>query len=75
MLARIRSFFSRHSTPRVLLVSAALAFASCATKQQPQLVSDGTSGGESALPWNQQQKWENAGQFGALADHMQGGRR
>ncbi len=69
MLARVRKS-SRRLGNFVLLVSAACALASCATKREPVLISDGTDGGESSLPWNQQQKWENAGQFGALAEQM-----
>lgn len=75
MLARVRKSFPRRLRASVLLACAALAFTSCATKREPVLVSDGTDGRESALPWNQQQKWENAGQFGQLADHMQNSRR
>jgi outer membrane biogenesis lipoprotein LolB len=75
MLARVRKLLPRPCACSVLLASAALALSSCATKQEPVLVSDGTNGRESALPWNQQQKWENAGQFGALADQMQQSRR
>jgi hypothetical protein len=75
MLARLRSFSFRRIARLLLLASAGLAIASCASKPEPQLVSDGTGGRESALPWNQQQKWENAGQFGAMADHMTERRR
>ena len=71
MLAQVRKSLSRRVLCSVLLASAALALTSCATKREPVLISDGTNGRESSLPWNQQQKWENTGQFGQLADHMQ----
>ena len=57
--------------PVAWLVAGALAFASCATKEKPPLIADPSSAGrESALPWNEQQEWENKGQFGAMADKM-----
>jgi hypothetical protein len=39
-----------------------------------QLVSDPAATRESSLPWNQQEKWEGQGQFGGMADRMQGAR-
>ncbi len=71
MLAAVRSSAFRNIAARVLAASAALVFASCATKQPPPLVADGSAGGESALPWNEQQKWENSGQFGQMTEQMQ----
>ena len=57
--------------PAALLAAGALTLASCATKEKPPLIADpSTAGRESALPWNEQQSWENKGQFGAMADHM-----
>jgi hypothetical protein len=70
MLARVRKSLFRRLTSSLLLATLAFAFGACATKREPVLVSDGTNGGESSLPWNQQQKWENTGQFGQLADQM-----
>ncbi len=70
MLARVRNPLFRRVTAVALLANAAFALGACATKREPVLISDGTNGGESSLPWNQQQKWENAGQFGALAEQM-----
>ena len=69
MLAQIRSsrFFRR--TNLALLVGAGLSLAGCATKPEPELVSAGER--ESALPWNKQEKWENTGQMGAMADRLQ----
>ena len=59
-----------------LVFGALLAsLASCAQKEQVALVNDpSTTGRESALPWNQQQKWEGQGQFGGMAERMQGSR-
>ncbi len=71
MLARVRSSRSFRFAQLILLAIAALTVTSCATKEQPQLVSDGTHGQESALPWNRQEKWENTGKLGALADQLQ----
>ena len=70
MLARIRNSPFFRATNLVLLLGAACALASCATKQEPQLVSDG-SDRESALPWNKQEKWENTGQLGGMAERFQ----
>ena len=59
-----------------LLAALVGAFASCAQKEQVALVNDpSTSGRESSLPWNQQQKWEGQGQFGGMAERMSGGSR
>ena len=56
------------------LVLGAAALASCATKQEVALVNDpSVQGRESALPWNQQQKWEGQGQFGGMAERMGAG--
>lgn len=70
MLAPVRNFRLLHKAKALLLVTLAFAFASCATKQEPQLISDG-AGRESALPWNQQQKWENQGQLGPMAERFE----
>ena len=71
MQARVRSSSFRRVASSIALASIALAFGACATKREPVLISDGSNQSESSLPWNQQQKWENTGQFGQLADHMQ----
>ncbi len=71
MLDQVRNLFLSRAARLTLLGISAFAFASCATKQEPQLISDST-GRESALPWNQQEKWENAGQYGNLAERFQG---
>ncbi|MDQ6808201.1 MAG: hypothetical protein M3Z64_02065 [Verrucomicrobiota bacterium] len=59
---------------RPFLVTAALAVCaitflpSCATKPQPQLVSDPDAGRESTIPWNKQEKWESQGPYAGLSD-------
>ena len=70
MLAQIRNSRFFRAANLALLAGAALTLGSCATKQPPPLVSDG-SGRESQLPWNKQEKWESTGQAGALADQLQ----
>ncbi|MGI9086753.1 MAG: hypothetical protein ACR2HH_03265 [Chthoniobacterales bacterium] len=72
MLAQISSSKS-FLTHLALLVGAAVLFSSCASKPEPQIIA-GQPGRESALPWNQQQKWESQGQFGPLAERLQSGR-
>jgi Flp pilus assembly protein TadD len=70
MLAQIRNSRYFRAINLALLVGAAFSLAACATKEQPQLVSTGADR-ESALPWNKQEKWENTGQLGAMADQLQ----
>jgi hypothetical protein len=68
MLAQIRNSFFGKFAPVALLSLSVLTFTSCATKQPPPLISDGTTGRESSLPWNQQKDWEQQGQLGQMAD-------
>ncbi len=72
MLARIRNSSLFRTANILLLAGAAFAVTSCATKQEPQLVSTGADR-ESTLPWNKQEKWENSGQFGGIVEQQ--GRR
>ena len=66
MLALVRSSIRAHVIWKILLLScAAAALGSCATKE-PQLLSDPTASRETALPWNEQQKWEREGEAAAL---------
>ena len=74
MLARIRNSPLFRATDLLLLIGAACALSSCATKQEQPLIASGTER-ESALPWNRQEKWEGGGQFGSLAEQQQSGRR
>ena len=69
------SFSSRAARFALLLLGAAVLSA-CATKQEVALVNDpSVQGRESALPWNQQQKWEGQGQFSGMAERMGAGAR
>jgi hypothetical protein len=49
-----------------LLFCVATALASCVTKQPPPLIADPGGTRESALPWNEQQKWERDGSASGL---------
>ena len=69
MLAATRNLSVLRAAKCALLVAVAAAFASCATKEKPPLVSTGTEA-ESSLPWNQQQKWENQGQLSGMAERF-----
>ncbi len=55
---------------RALLLSGVILLGACA-KEQPSLVSDPDAKKDGALPWNQQEQWETAGQFkeGQGTDH------
>ena len=66
MLARIRNSPFFPITSLVMLMGSAF-LTSCATKEPPPLLSTGAER-ESTLPWNKQEQWENAGQFGSLAE-------
>ncbi len=72
MLETIRNSVVTRAARLLLLGTALLTLASCATKREPELVSTG-AGHESSLPWNEQKSWENQGQFGAMAEQMQSG--
>ena len=52
----------------MLLACSAAAFTSCASKPPPPLISDPQASQETALPWNQQQKWEREGQAAGLTE-------
>lgn len=53
----------------LLLIAAASALISCASeKGQVRVVDDPDEHGESQIPWNKQEKWENEGQFTGLTD-------
>jgi hypothetical protein len=69
MLAATRNVSVLRAAKFALLICVAAAFASCATKEKPPLISSGNEQ-ESALPWNQQQKWENAGQLSGMAERF-----
>jgi hypothetical protein len=49
-----------------LAVLASLALTSCASKDPAPLIADPSAQRETALPWNQQEKWEREGEAAAL---------
>lgn len=49
-----------------LAMLACLGLTSCATKDPGPLIADPSDRNETALPWNQQEKWEREGQASAL---------
>lgn len=49
-----------------LAMLACLALTSCASKDPAPLIADPSAQHETALPWNQQEKWEREGQASAL---------
>lgn len=71
MLDLIRNSPWLRATNVVLLFGAICVLSSCAANQEAPLVSDNASGRESSLPWNQQEKWENQGQLGPMAERVQ----
>ncbi|MFN2507625.1 MAG: hypothetical protein ABR589_02510 [Chthoniobacterales bacterium] len=71
MLARISKSIALRAGKIVLLAAAAAALNSCATKDEPALIAD-EHGRESALPWNKQEKWEQTGQLGPMAERLGG---
>jgi hypothetical protein len=65
MLALIRNRICLKIAGTLLLASFAAALSSCATKDVA-LINDPASTRETALPWNEQQKWEKEGEAAAL---------
>jgi hypothetical protein len=49
-----------------LAMLACLGLTSCASKDPGPLIADPSAQHETALPWNQQEKWEREGQASAL---------
>jgi hypothetical protein len=49
-----------------LLFCVAAALASCVSKEPPPLIADPGATRDSALPWNEQQKWEREGEAAAM---------
>jgi predicted ATPase len=66
MLARILNRTRRKVAGTILLASLVGALASCATKDPGQLINDPNARRETALPWNEQQKWEREGEASAI---------
>jgi hypothetical protein len=50
-----------------MLACLAASLSSCATKNAGPLIADPNATRETALPWNEQQKWEREGDAAALA--------
>lgn len=50
----------------VALALLALSLSSCATKKDTAFIRDPNDKKETALPWNEQQKWEREGEAAAL---------
>jgi len=69
MLARVRNSTFFPTLKVIFVLASGGLLASCATKEEPQLISDNT-GRESALPWNKQEKWEGQGQLGNMAERF-----
>jgi hypothetical protein len=60
MLGQVRKHQKKVAS--VLLCAFAITIASCASMQEPpRLVADPDDRGDSAIPWNRQEKWETAG--------------
>ena len=66
MLATIRNQIHLKVVFLAFLVACTLGFTSCATKKETALIQDPNEKKETALPWNEQQKWEREGEASAL---------
>ena len=69
MLDQIRNSPWFRVANATLLLAALCTLSSCATDQPKPLISDNARE-DSAIPWNEQQKWETQGQLGQVAEHM-----
>ena len=70
MLGRVRRYRCFKIFKSLGFLAIVCLFASCATKKDPSLIADSEGRGDSALPWNQQQKWEGQGQLGPMAERF-----
>jgi predicted ATPase len=66
MLATIPDLSGFRLVRFALVLAVATTLASCATKEPPPLIADPSASRETALPWNEQQKWEREGQGAML---------
>jgi predicted ATPase len=66
MLATIRNRILLNVRVLALAAVSALALTSCATKKDTAFIADPSDKKETALPWNEQQKWEREGEAAAL---------
>lgn len=65
MLETIRKQF-QFRVAIAISVGLAASLSSCATKDPGPLINDPNAKKETALPWNEQQKWEREGEAAAL---------
>jgi hypothetical protein len=66
MLAIIRNRIRFRTAGLAFLGTLALGLSSCATHKETALISDPNDKKETALPWNEQQKWEREGEASAM---------
>jgi len=66
MLGTIRNWKGVRVAVCAALGLVALGMNSCATKEPAPLIADPNATTETALPWNEQQKWEREGEAGAM---------
>jgi hypothetical protein len=66
MLALILSRTRLEIARVALLACVATSLASCATKETALIADPAAKTRETALPWNEQQKWEREGEAAAL---------
>ena len=66
MPATIRNRIGLRTAGLVFLGTLALGLSSCATNKKTAFLNDPNDKKETALPWNEQQKWEREGEGAAL---------
>jgi predicted ATPase len=66
MLATIRKRILVRVASCAALGLVAFGGSSCATKHKEPLINDPSAKNDTALPWNEQQKWEREGEAGAM---------
>lgn len=75
MLAPILDSKVARTGKLALLIGAAATLISCASKEPQPVIADQAAGRESALPWNEQEKWEVGGEMGSMTDRVNPGSR
>ena len=66
MLATIRKPIQFPFFKLALLLCVVAGMAACVTKKPEPLIRDPSAQNDSALPWNEQQKWEREGEAAVL---------
>jgi len=66
MLATIRNRIHLRVARLALFAAIALGLSSCATKKETAFINDPNAKKDTALPWNEQQKWEREGEGAIL---------